>query len=100
MLYNGEDPRAVLHATATGLFRILQLTDFHSDKGDALANQTYADIRSIVNHARPDLLAVTGDIWCCDDDPKRAPAIRIAAPPVDRCIDSENSGKLSPTHSS
>ncbi len=66
---------AVLHADGHRPFRILQLTDFHSDKGDSLAEQTYSDVRAIVANTTPNLLAVTGDIWCCDDDGYRAQTI-------------------------
>ena len=70
-----EPPCAILHPVGQGTFRILQLTDFHSDKGDSPAEQTYADVRAIVANTSPNLLAVTGDIWCCDDDGERAQAI-------------------------
>ncbi|MBX7255107.1 MAG: metallophosphoesterase [Candidatus Hydrogenedentes bacterium] len=70
-----EHPYAVLNASGYRSVRILQLTDFHSDKGDEPAEQTYADVRAIVDHTQPSLLAVTGDIWCCDDDAERAPFV-------------------------
>lgn len=53
-------------------FRILQLTDLHTDAGEAETAETYASIEAMVNHFPPDFLAITGDIWCSDSDPSRA----------------------------
>jgi len=64
-----------IETRADGTLRILQLTDFHNDAGDALAERTYHDIRALVSLTHPDLLAVTGDIWCGDETPQEAPAL-------------------------
>ncbi len=66
---------AVLAAQEGRSFRILQLTDFHNDVSDELTERTYDDIRALVRIHQPDLLAVTGDIWCGDDKPEIAPAL-------------------------
>lgn len=70
----GQDTHywATLHAAPSQPFRILQLTDFHSDHGLEAADQTRADVRVLASLSQPGLLAVTGDIWCCDDDAERA----------------------------
>lgn len=52
-----------------GGFRILQLTDFHSDVSEYLNERTRADVRAMVARHRPHFLAVTGDIWCGDGHP-------------------------------
>jgi hypothetical protein len=62
---------AQIRAGADGRLRILQITDFHNDVSDELALRTYDDIRALVAMTRPDLLAVTGDIWCGDDKPEQ-----------------------------
>ena len=54
-------------------FRILQLTDFHSDVSEYANERTRADVRAMVARYRPDFLAVTGDIWCGDGQPDSAP---------------------------
>lgn len=54
------------------IFRILQLTDFHSDVSEYANERTRADVRAMVERHRPDLLAVTGDIWCGDLQPSSA----------------------------
>ncbi len=59
--------------TSGEIFRILQLTDFHSDVEEALNERTRSDVRAMVAHFRPHLLAVTGDIWCGDDRPNVVP---------------------------
>lgn len=53
-------------------FRILQITDFHNDGEAALVEQTYHAVRSMCADWKPDLLAVTGDIWCSDNAPELA----------------------------
>lgn len=58
-----------------GTFHILQLTDFHNDVSDELAESTYGDAREMVSIFAPDFLAVTGDIWCGDEMPERAPVL-------------------------
>lgn len=63
---------ATLPAREDGSFHILQVTDLHSDADTAATARTYDDIRRMIEHVRPDLLAVTGDIWCSDEDPERA----------------------------
>ena len=62
-----------LQDTETGDFRILQLTDFHSDVSEYENERTRADVRAMVTQHRPHLLAVTGDIWCGDGHPEAAP---------------------------
>ena len=65
------------HATlgfgAGSAFRILQLTDFHADVSEYDNERTRADVRCLVARHRPQLLAVTGDIWCADAHPSAAP---------------------------
>lgn len=60
-------------ARAGAPFRILQLTDFHSDVSEYANERTRADVRAMVARFRPDFLAVTGDIWCGDGQPDAAP---------------------------
>lgn len=64
---------AVMETDADQTFRILQITDFHTDVDEALNDQTWRDVRSMIDHVKPGLLAVTGDIWCGDDAPDQAP---------------------------
>lgn len=64
-----------IETRADGSLHVLQLTDFHNDTGDALAEQTYEDVRRLVSLTDPDLLAVTGDIWCGDETPEAAPGL-------------------------
>lgn len=59
-----------------GRFRILQVADFHSDVEERLNERTRADVRAMAAHFAPDLLAVTGDIWCGDEHPEAAPMWR------------------------
>lgn len=54
-------------------FRILQLTDFHSDVSEALNEKTRFLVQGMVQKHNPDFLAVTGDIWCGDTHPDAAP---------------------------
>ena len=54
-----------------GLLRILQLTDFHDDTGPADVARTRESITKLVAANDPHLLAVTGDIWCGDEEPER-----------------------------
>lgn len=68
-----ESEPAVLEARDDTTFRILQLTDFHSDVSEFMNERTRADVRAMIAHFKPDLLAVTGDIWCGDDHPESAP---------------------------
>ncbi|MCL4215787.1 MAG: metallophosphoesterase [Candidatus Hydrogenedentes bacterium] len=63
-----------IYLNADGYCRVLQLTDFHTDVDDALNDRTWQDARAMVSRFRPDLLAVTGDIWCGDDRPGEAQA--------------------------
>lgn len=56
----------------SGVFRILQLTDFHSDQSAYANERTRADVRAMVARHRPHFLAVTGDIWCGDTHPESA----------------------------
>lgn len=53
-------------------YRILQLTDFHSDQSEYENERTRADVRALVARYRPHFLAVTGDIWCGDSQPDTA----------------------------
>lgn len=64
---------ALLHAGNKAVFRVLQVTDFHSNVDEALNEKTRTDVRAMIRHFTPDLLAVTGDIWCGDDTPDTAP---------------------------
>ena len=64
---------AILQSRSVSEFRILQLTDFHSDVAEYLNERTREDIRVLVKACDPDLLAVTGDIWCSDEHPDAAP---------------------------
>lgn len=59
--------------TAAERFRVLQLTDLHTDVEEFLNERTRADIRVLVGRHAPDLLAVTGDVWCAEDKPGTAP---------------------------
>jgi len=56
-------------------FRVLQTTDWHSDKGAGPAAKTRAAVARLVRDHDPDCLAVTGDIWCGDDHPHAAPLL-------------------------
>lgn len=53
-------------------FRILQLTDFHSDQSEYANERTRNDVRAMVALHRPHFLAITGDIWCGDTRPDTA----------------------------
>jgi hypothetical protein len=53
-------------------YRILQLTDFHSDVSEYANELTRNEVRAMVSRHHPDLLAVTGDIWCGDVHPNTA----------------------------
>ncbi len=68
-----NNPVPLLKADRNGVFRILQLTDLHTDVDEAANARTWADIRSMIDRFTPDLLAVTGDVWCGDDHPDEAP---------------------------
>lgn len=57
-------------------FRILQLTDFHSDTSEFENERTRAMVRGFVRQHQPDFLAVTGDIWCGDRHTTAAPMYR------------------------
>ena len=80
-----EDRKTVTNASgpgrietrADGSLRILQLTDFHNDTSDALTEQTYGDVRRLVSLTHPDLLAVTGDIWCGDETPQEVSVLQF-----------------------
>ncbi len=54
-------------------FRVLQLTDFHTDASDAANQRTWEAVRRLAVQWRPHFLAVTGDIWCGDGAPDLAP---------------------------
>ena len=66
-------PHAVLEAEDTGVFRVLQLADFHSDVDENMNARTRQDVRAMIDRFRPHLLAVTGDIWCGEEHPDAAP---------------------------
>lgn len=69
------DPRvAVVTMEPREPFRILMVTDFHDDASDELAARTHTDVRALAVRCRPHLLAATGDLWCSDVEPERAPA--------------------------
>ena len=70
-----ESGHAVLHAVPGRPFRVLQLTDFHNDVSDELTARTCRDVEAMVRQFCPDLLAVTGDIWCGEDKPELAPEL-------------------------
>lgn len=61
---------AVMETNPTEPFRILQLTDFHTDASEHANTQTWRDAHLLIGHCEPDLLAVTGDIWCADGLPE------------------------------
>jgi len=65
----------VLEGCAGRAYRILQVTDFHNDVNDELTVRTYADVGALVGIWQPDFLAVTGDIWCGNDQPDRGPGL-------------------------
>jgi len=67
-----EAPPNTLRAPENEAFRILQLTDFHSDVSEYANGRTRADVRVMVTRHRPHFLAVTGDIWCGDGHPDTA----------------------------
>ena len=54
--------------------RILQVTDFHNDADETLALETWRIVENLIALHNPHFLAVTGDIWCSDDDPENGPA--------------------------
>jgi len=56
-------------------FRMLHITDLHTDAGEQDALRTWQDLEAMVARWKPDFLAVTGDIWCGDDQPLSAPAL-------------------------
>lgn len=62
-----------LQAPPSRPFRILQLTDFHSDVSEAKNEATREQVRAMIARYRPDFLALTGDIWCGDVQPDAAP---------------------------
>lgn len=64
------EPTSRMEMRADGPFRILQVTDFHDHEGEEAAERTWRDVRWYVERHEPDLLAVTGDIWCGDDLPE------------------------------
>lgn len=63
---------AVMRTGEGDRFRILQVTDFHSDAAEYCNERTREDVRALVAAHGPDLLAVTGDIWCGDLHPGAA----------------------------
>ncbi len=69
-----ESNHAVMTAGSDGTFSILQLTDFHTDVDSEANRRTWRDVRLLAGHFEPDLLAVTGDLWCGDAHPSEAPA--------------------------
>ncbi len=70
---NDDAMTNVLPLSDTDAFRILQLTDFHSDQSEFENERTRADVRAMVARHRPHFLAVTGDIWCGDGHADAAP---------------------------
>ena len=63
---------SILSCPPDGDFRILLLTDFHNDTGEDAARRTWDDVRDMIQQRQPHFLALTGDIWCGDEEPKRA----------------------------
>ncbi len=63
----------VIETDGRDRFRVLQVTDLHTDGDEFLNERTRADIRALIGRFAPDLLAVTGDVWCADDKPDLAP---------------------------
>lgn len=63
-------PVSRMQTRPDGTFRVLQVTDFHDDKDADAAERTWADVRKYLEHFAPNLLAVTGDIWCGDELPE------------------------------
>jgi hypothetical protein len=66
---------AVVSLDPTRPFRILQLTDFHTDTGEEKTEQTFIAVEHMIAASHPDLLAITGDLWCSDDRPDLAPVL-------------------------
>ena len=69
-----QDTAAARLTVAEPQCRVLQLTDWHTDTNPGAAVQTHHDIRAIVAATQPHLLAVTGDVWCSDDNLEAGPA--------------------------
>lgn len=72
-MHSDAAPR--LRARDPRRFRILQVTDLHTDACEEATQRTFHDLAAAVRQAAPDLLAVTGDIWCSDDRPDLAPIL-------------------------
>lgn len=68
----GGGSSARLFLNERGAFRILQITDLHTDVDAAANGRTWADVRALMDRFKPDFLAVTGDVWCGEDAPDRA----------------------------
>lgn len=69
-------PDHAILETAAPLFRILQVTDLHTDIEERLNERTREDIRAMLARSQPDLIAVTGDVWCGEERPETAPMWR------------------------
>ena len=67
-----QDGAAVLTAEETQ-FRILQVTDLHSNNEERLNERTRDEIRDMVARFDPHFIAVLGDVWCGDEHPEAAP---------------------------
>ncbi len=65
-----------MDAGPSPVFRILQVTDIHADVSEVDNIQTRDGIRRLADLHSPDLLMVTGDVWCSDDKPHLAPMWR------------------------
>lgn len=66
---------AVIPMDPSRPFRILQLTDFHTDASEEATQRTFVAVEQMVAATCPDLLMVTGDLWCSDDRPDLAPVM-------------------------
>ena len=65
---NPTESGELFHRFEDAPFRVLQVTDWHSDKDADAAARTRADVRALVAQTQPNLVVVTGDIWCADDE--------------------------------
>jgi hypothetical protein len=57
--------------------RILQVTDLHTDACETATRRSFDALAAAVRAERPDLLAVTGDLWCSDTRPELASILML-----------------------
>ncbi len=58
--------------TTESHFRVLLITDLHSDAEERLNEKTRDMVRTFVAHFEPHLVAGLGDLWCGDSHPEAA----------------------------